>query len=187
VHALDQALEEALDDLGMAVDERQARRDRGEPDHRQRLDVDDLEAGVGGEQMRRRQQQRGIDLAVAHPLPQRSALLRFCGRGGRAFELLGGFRGFQAVHLADQLDLVAIDVEAALLEQQPIVEAGVVAAGADLPAAQVGDPVDAGVRPHHQLGMHGVQGLAEIDPLVAARAMAVGRDVIAADELDLAA
>src|SRR4051794_6474502 len=61
------------------------------------------------------------------------------------------------------------------------------AAGADLLAAEVSDAVDAGVGPHHEFGRHGVERLPEIDPAVAARAMPVGRDVVAADELDLAA
>src|SRR5215813_1586853 len=41
--ALDDALEEALDDVGMLLDEGQACGDRGVPDHRQWLDVDHLE------------------------------------------------------------------------------------------------------------------------------------------------
>jgi len=36
------------------------------------------------------------------------------------------------------------------------------------------------------LGCTAFQGLAEIDPLVAAGTVPVGRDVVAADELDLA-
>src|SRR4051812_49010011 len=61
------------------------------------------------------------------------------------------------------------------------------AARPDALAAEVGDAVDAGVGAHHELRMHRVQGLPEIDPLVAARTVPVGRDVIAADEFDLTA
>ena len=60
------------------------------------------------------------------------------------------------------------------------------AAGADLAAVQIGKPVDAGIGAHHELMVDLVDGLAEIDPAVAAGAVAVGRDVVAADELDLA-
>jgi hypothetical protein len=135
---------------------RQARRDGGEPDHRQRLDVDHLEPGIRSEQVRGRQQQRGIDLAVADPFPHRGALL-LGGFGLRAGALLGRLGGFHSVDFSDELDVVAVDIEAALLEKEPVVEAGMIAAGPDLLAGQVGDAVDA-----------------------------VGRDMVAADELDLA-
>ena len=45
-----------------------------------------------------------------------------------AFEILRRLGGYDARDLLDDLDLVAVDVEAALLEQQPVVEAGMMAA-----------------------------------------------------------
>ena len=64
--------------------------------------------------------------------------------------------------------------------------AGMRAARADLAAVQIGEPVDAGIGAHHQLVVHLIDGLAQIDPAVAAGAMPIGRHVIAADEFDLA-
>src|SRR5262249_39709350 len=65
--------------------------------------------------------------------------------------------------------------------------AGMMATRADPLAMKVGDAVDAGFGPHHELGIDGVERLPEIDPLVAARPVPVGRDVVAAHELDLPA
>ena len=55
----------------------------------------------------------------------------------------------------------------------------------DLLAIEVGEAVDPGIGADHELMVYLIDGLAEIDPAVAARAMAVGRHVIAANELDL--
>jgi hypothetical protein len=88
--------------------------------------------------------------------------------------------------LIDQLDLVAVRVEAALLEVEPIVEPRMRAAGTDLLFVKIVDAIDARVGPHAQFRMDVIDALPEVDPVVAARAMSIGGDVIAADELDLA-
>jgi hypothetical protein len=139
--------------------------------------------------MRGCEQERRIDVAVAHPLPDRGALASPGSIGFRisSFGMLSRFGRHLTGDLRDEFHLTAVNIEAALLEQQPIVEARMHAAGANLLAAQVGDAVDAGVGPDHELRLHRIQGLSEVHPLVAARAMAVGRDVIAADELNLPA
>src|SRR5260370_20180531 len=102
-------------------------------------------------------------MAVAHPVPDRGSLPARLGLRFRSLDLLGGFGRFKAGDLVEKLDVLAVDVEAALLEQQPVVEAGMHAAGADLLAPQVGDAIDPGVGPYHELRLHGGQGLPEID------------------------
>src|SRR5205823_10460591 len=74
VDALDQSFEEALDDIWMLLHEAEARRHGGELDHRQRLDVDHLEARCLGEQTCRRTEQGRVHYAVAHPMPDRRRL-----------------------------------------------------------------------------------------------------------------
>jgi hypothetical protein len=116
-------------------------------------------------------------LSVAHPVPQRRhAVLGVLGRVHGAFLVMD---------LVDLADLVAVDVEAALLQEQPVVETGMGAARADGLAAQVGDAVDAGVGARHQADVDRVHRLAEVDPVVATGAVGIGRDVVAADELDV--
>src|SRR6185312_13407426 len=181
MHALHDALEEALDDVGMLLDEVQARGDGGEPDHRHGLDVDDAQSGRFGEERSRRVEQRRVDIALFDQLPQRRQAQAFRIRLVARIHVV-----FLVVDLVDDLDLVAIHIEAALLEIEPVVQARMRAARADLLAAQIADTVDAGIGPHYQLVVHLIDGLAEIDPAVAAGAVGVGRDMVAADELDIA-
>src|SRR5262249_57984068 len=77
-------------------------------------------------------------------------------------------------------------IEPVLLEVKPVVQAWMRSAGADLAAVEIRKPVDADIGPHHQRMVDLIDCLPEVDPGVAARAMAVGRDVVAADKLDLA-
>src|SRR5207245_4485212 len=88
--------------------------------------------------------------------------------------------------LVDELDVVPVRIKPVLLEVEPVVEAGMRAAGADLPPIEIGEPVDARIGAHHELMVDLVDRLPEIDPAVAAGAMTIGRDVIADYELDIA-
>src|SRR4029079_6975352 len=118
-----------------------------------------------------------VDLAIAHPLPHRLPLFLPLRP-----ELFPRLEGFDALPLSDELEIVAVDVKTALFEHEPVVEAGMVALGADALAAQIRDALDAGIRPHSELRVHRIQRLAEIDPFVAAGARAIGRNMIASDK-----
>ena len=138
-------------------------------------------------------EKRGVDLAVERPSSTVGRSLR--GRDWLGNRALGPstfasaiFRPPTAWNWSTQADLVAVDVEAVLLELQPVVVARVVAAAPDDFAAQVLDLLDPRVGAHDQLAAGDeVDGLPEVHPAVAARAIAVRREVVAADELDVAA
>ena len=139
----------------------------GELNYRQRLDVDDLEPRRLGEQAGGRRQQASVDDLVAHQVPGRRRLLLLV-------RALGIHRVGLELGLADELDIVAVHIESVLLEEQPVVETWMRAAGRDLRPNRSATPLMPEFLPHHELVVHLIDGLAEIDPAVAARAMAVG-------------
>src|SRR6187551_1144496 len=82
--------------------------------------------------------------------------------------------------------IVAILIEPALLQVEPVVEDRMRADAAQLLAAEVHDAVGAGVGTDNEAVKDVVDGLAEIDPLRPARTQPIGGNVIAAAEFQRA-
>jgi hypothetical protein len=99
---------------------------------------------------------------------------------------VGAAADASAAGLLHELDVVAVGIETVLLEKEPIVEGRMAAVRPYFLAVQVGKPVDPAVGPDHKRVVHLIDGLAEIDPAVAAGAVGVCGDMIAAFEFDLA-
>ena len=122
--------------------------------------VDDFQTGALGKNIRRRRDEGGVGFAVAHRFPMKIAAFGF-------------------------LDVAVVE-QAGLFDEEPGIQARMFALGGDCLAFEIADLVDARVGAHDQTMIQQADGLAEVNPFVAGRTANVGREMIAADELDRA-
>ena len=79
---------------------------------------------------------------------------------------------------------VALIEQPGLLDEQPGIQARMLALGRDFFAFQVGNFVDARVGAHDETMIEQADRLAKVDPLVARGPADIGREMVAADKLD---
>jgi hypothetical protein len=77
---------------------------------------------------------------------------------------------------------LAVVEQARLLDEQPGVQARMLAFGRNFLAFEIRNLVDAGIGTHHETMIQQADGLSEVNPFIAGRPADVGREMIAADE-----
>jgi hypothetical protein len=121
------AFEHLRDLIGMLAGEGKTRRHGGEVDHRLRLDIDRLEPEPFGELPPRLRHETEVGQALLDGLDLTDLRQLRVGRGAAEFE---------------ELNVVPVDIEAVLLEIEPVVELRMAALGGEFPPADVGKAVD---------------------------------------------